>query len=264
MEFDLAGETAIITGGGRGIGEEIAHTLAESGANIVAAARTESEIQDTINDVESEHGVDGLAISADLRDVDEIEKIIERTVEEFGQSEILVNNAALNLTNPPAEQSLEEVDAMMDVNFRAVFLLTQRWREQFVASPAENGRVVNISSNSALFGIPAMTAYGGTNAGVLALTRGFAATMAQEGVTVNAVVPGLTKVGRIEELLEKQERGEIDQIHRMEEHPLQRAAEPEEIAFAVLYFTHELAGYTTGTSLLVDGGLEVTRPLYPV
>lgn len=264
MEFDLDGQTAIITGAGRGIGEEIAHTFAGCGANIVAAARTESEIAATVDDVEAEYGVEGLVVPTDLRDVDEIEALVEHTVAEFGQSEILINNAALNLTNPPAEQTMEEVDAMMDVNLKAVFALTQRWRGQFVESDAENGRVINISSNSALFGIPAMTAYGATNSGILALTRGFAATMAQEGVTVNAVVPGLTKVGRIEELLEKQDRGEIEQIHRMEEHPLQRAAEPEEIAFAALYFAHELAGYTTGTSLVVDGGLEVTRPLYPV
>lgn len=264
MEFDLAGQTAIITGAGLGIGEEIAHTFAESGANIVAAARTESEIAATVEDVENEYGVEGLAVPTDLRDADETEALVKHTVAEFGQSEILINNAALNLTNSPAEQTMEEVDAMMDVNFKAVFALTQRWREQFVQSAAENGRVINISSNSALFGIPAMTAYGGTKSGVLALTHGFAATMAQEGVTVNAVVPGLTKVGRIEELLEKQEGGEIEQIHRLEEHPLKRAAEPEEIAFAALYFAHELAGYTTGTSLLADGGLEVTRPLYPV
>jgi NAD(P)-dependent dehydrogenase (short-subunit alcohol dehydrogenase family) len=264
MEFDLSGKTAIVTGAGRGIGEEIAHTFAECGANIVAAARTESEITATVDDVESEYGVDGLAVPTDLRDVDEIEALVEASVAEFGQSEILVNNAALNLTNPPEQQTLEEVDAMIDVNFKAVFVLTQRWREQFVDSDAQRGRVINVSSNSALFGIPAMTFYGGTNAGVLALTRGFAGTMAHEGVTVNAVIPGLTKVGRIEELLAKQDRGEIERIHRMEEHPLQRAAEPKEIAFAALYFAHDLADYTTGTSLVVDGGLEVTRPLYPV
>jgi len=264
MELDLSGKTALITGAGRGIGEEIAHTFAEAGADIVAAARTESEIRDTVETVESAYGVTGLAVPTDLRDTAEIEALVERTVEAFGQSEILVNNAALNLTNPPEQQTLEEVDAMLDVNLRSVFLLTQRWREQFVASGAERGRVINISSNSALFGIPAMTFYGSTNAGVLGLTRGFAGTMAGEGVTVNAVVPGLTNVGRIEELLEKQERGEIERIHRMEEHPLKRAAEPEEVAYACLFLAYDLADYITGTSILVDGGLEVTRPLYPV
>lgn len=263
MELDLSDKTAIVTGAGRGIGEEIARTFAEAGANIVAAARTESEIAATVEAVEA-RGVEGLAVPADLRDVEDIERVVERTVERFGRSEILVNNAALNLTNPPGEQSIEEVDAMLDVNVRAVFLLTQRWREQFVASGADRGRVINISSNSALFGIPAMTFYGGTNAAVLGLTRGFAGTMAREGVTVNAVVPGLTRVDRIDELLEKQERGEIERIHRLEEHPLQRAADPEEIAYACLFLAHDLADYITGESIVVDGGLEVTRPLYPV
>ncbi|PCR88857.1 SDR family NAD(P)-dependent oxidoreductase [Natrinema ejinorense] len=261
MELDLSGQTALITGAGRGIGEEIALTFAEAGANVVAAARTESEIEETVADVEA-HGVEGLAVPTDLRSVEAIETLVETTVREFGGSEILVNNAALNLTNPPEAQSLEEVDAMMDVNLRAVFLLTQRWREQFVASSADRGRVINVSSNSAYFGIPAMTFYGGTNAGVLALTRGFAATMAEEGVTVNSIVPGLTRVDRIEELLEKQERGEIDRIHQLENHPLNRPAEPEEIAYACLFLAYDLADYITGTSILVDGGLELTRSPY--
>jgi NAD(P)-dependent dehydrogenase (short-subunit alcohol dehydrogenase family) len=143
-------------------------------------------------------------------------------------------------------------------------LLTQRWREQFVDSGANRGRVLNISSNSSFIGIPAMTFYSGTNAGVLALTRGFAGTMASEGVTVNAVVPGLTNVGRIQELLAKQDRGEIERIHRMEENPLQRPAEPEEIAYACLFLAYDLADYITGTHILVDGGVEITRSMYPL
>jgi NAD(P)-dependent dehydrogenase (short-subunit alcohol dehydrogenase family) len=261
MELDLSGRTAIVTGAGRGIGETIALTFAEAGANIVAAARTASEIEDTIEQVE-EHGVDGLAVPTDLRDVEEMEDLVETTVREFGGSEILVNNAALNLTNPPEEQTLDEVDAMMDVNLRAVFLLTQRWREQFASSNADRGRVINVSSNSAYSGIPAMTFYGGTNAGVLALTRGFAATMADEGVTVNSVVPGLTRVERIEELLEKQDEGEIERIHQLENHPLNRPADPEEIAYACLVLAYDMADYITGTSILVDGGLELTRSMY--
>jgi len=113
MELDLSGKTALITGAGRGIGEEITHTFAEAGADIVAAARTESEIRDTVETVESAYGVTGLAVPTDLRDTAEIEALVERTVEAFGQSEILVNNAALNLTNPPEQQTLEEVDAMI-------------------------------------------------------------------------------------------------------------------------------------------------------
>jgi len=261
MELDLSGKTAVITGAGRGIGETIALTFAEAGANIVAAARTESEIQATIDGVEAE-GVDGLAVPTDLTSPDEIEELVERTVEEFGQSEILVNNAALNLTNPPEEQTLEEMNAMMNVNLRATFLLSRRWSQQYRGLGADRGRIINIASNSALFAIPAMTFYGATNAGVYALTRGFAITLAGEGVTVNSVTPGLTAVERIDDLLEKQERGEIDRIHRIDEHPLQRPADPEEIAYACLFLAYDLADYITGTDILVDGGLELARPMY--
>lgn len=263
MELDLSGRTAIVTGSGRGIGETIAQLFAEAGANIVAAARTEAEIVDTVEHVES-LGVEGRAVPIDLRDPNAADALIEASVETFGCPEILVNNAALNLTNPPDKQTLEEVDAMMDVNLRAVFLLTERWAEAFRDSGADQGRVINIASNSALFGIPAMTFYGATNAGVQALTRGFASYLATDGVTVNSVTPGLTKVERIDDLLERQERGEIERIHQLDEHPLGRAAEPEEVAYACLVLADDHASYITGTDILVDGGLELARPMYVI
>lgn len=262
MELDLSGKTAVITGAGRGIGEQIAHTFAEAGANVVAAARSEGEIEDTVATIEAEYGVEGLAVPTDLRDPAEIEALVEATVAEFGGSEILVNNAGLNLTNVPADQTIEEVDAMMDVNLKAIFLLSRRWAEQFRGLDAEHGRIINIASISALFSIPAMTFYGATKAGVNGLTRGFALTLAEDGITVNSVTPGLTAVDRIEELIAKQDRGEIDRIHKLDEHPLKRAADPEEIAYACLFLAYDLADYITGTDILVDGGLELVRPMY--
>lgn len=261
MKIDLSNRTAIVTGAGRGIGRQIAQTFAEAGSNIVAAARTKSEISETITQVEEE-GVEGLAVPTDLENPDQIENLVERTVAEFGYSDILVNNAALNLTNSPADQTLGEIDSMTRVNLRSVFLLTRRWAAQFRTADQERGRVINISSNSALFGVPAMTYYGATNAGVKAMTRGFATTYAQDNITVNCVIPGLTEVERIEELLAKQDRGEIERIHVLSDHLLGRPAKPEEVAYACLVLTHELADYITGTDILVDGGLEATRPMY--
>jgi NAD(P)-dependent dehydrogenase (short-subunit alcohol dehydrogenase family) len=264
MELDLTGKTAIITGSGRGIGEEIAHTFAEAGANVVTAARSVDEIEATSAALEEEYGVESIAVPTDLSELDDIEALVEATVEEFGRSEVLINNAALNLTNPPDEQTVEEVDAMLSVNLRSVFFLTRRWATQFRASDAERGRVINIASNSALFGIPAMTLYGATNAGVQALTRGYAATLAEDGVTVNSVTPGLINVGRIQDLLARQDRGEIERIHNLEEHPLERPGEPEEVAYACLFLAYDLADYISGTDILVDGGLDITRKMYTV
>lgn len=264
MEVDISGKTAIITGAGRGIGEEIAHTFAEAGANVIAAARTESEIRDTVEDCKDAHGVDGLAVPTDLREIDDIEGLVEATAERFGGSEILVNNAALNLTNTPADQTLEEVNDMAEVNLRAVFWLSNLWAEQFRTLDAERGRIINISSNSAYIGVPAMTFYGATNAGVQAMTRGFAAHLAEDGVTVNSVTPGLIRNERIDELLKKQDHGEIERIHKLEEHPLGRAGHPREVAYACLFLAYDLADYINGTDITVDGGLEVTRPMYTI
>lgn len=262
MELDLSGKTAVITGAGRGIGRAITHTFAGAGANVVAAARTESEIEAVADDVTEEYGVEALAVPTDLRDLDDVEALVERTVDTFGRSEVLLNNAAQNLTNPPEAQTVEEVRAMTEVNLEAVFYLTRRWAAQFRASEADSGRVINIASNSALFGVPAMTYYGATNAGVRAMTRAFAVHLARDGVTVNSVTPGLTRTDRIDDLLRQQDRGEIERIHRLEEHPLGRPGEPEEVAYACLCLADGHASYINGTDVLVDGGLEATSRMY--
>ena len=263
MEIDLTGRSAIVTGSGRGIGEAIALMLAEAGANVVAAARTTAEIEDTVDRVR-DAGTEGLAVPTDLHHPDEIEELVGAAVAQFGCPEILVNNAALNFPNNPDNQTVDEMDSMASVNLRAVHLLSRSWARAYRETGGDWGRIVNIASNSAFIGVPTMTYYGATNAGVHHLTRGFAATLASEGVTVNSVTPGLTRVDRIDDLLAMQERGEIERIHDLTEHPLGRAAIPEEVAYACLIFLHDLAGYITGADLVVDGGLEFTRPMYTI
>lgn len=257
IELDLTDRTAVITGAGRGIGAVIATRFATAGANIVAAARTDSELAETIEHVK-ERDVEGLVVPTDLRNHDEIETLFDRTVEEFGTPEILINNAAANLPALPLEQTLEEVDEMLETNLRAVFLCSQAYARRFREAPAESGRIINISSVSAQVGIPAMTLYGGTNAGIYGVTRGFAADLANNGVTVNSVTPGLVRVERIERLIEDQ-GSEIYDFDRL---PLGDLADPEDVANACLYLASDLAGYVTGEDLRVDGGVEFTAGLY--
>ena len=258
IEIDLSGRTALITGAGRGIGERIAHRFAEAGADIVAVARTESEIQETVEQVESEHGVAGYAIPTDLGKEEEIQKLVDDSVEEFGVPEILVNNAALNLAGPVLEMPVDEVDAMLSVNLRGLFLLTQRWAREFRDSDPGYGRVVNISSATNQVGIPQMTLYGGTNGGIASVTRGFAAELARDGVTVNTVTPGLIGIERIEDLID--DRG--DEIYDLDRIPLGELGEPEDIANACVFYASDLADYVTGTELVVDGGVTFTAGLY--
>ncbi|PCR88856.1 SDR family NAD(P)-dependent oxidoreductase [Natrinema ejinorense] len=257
VEIDLSGQTAIVTGAGRGIGETIATTFARAGADVVAVARTQSEIEETVERVE-EYGVDGMAVQTDLRNVDEIDSLMDTVLEEWGTPEILINNAALNLTSPPLDQSLEEVDAMLDVNVRGLFLLSQRFGQAFRESDREQGRIINISSLTSKLGVSQMTLYSGTNGGVNSITRGLAAELADDGVTVNAVIPGLIEIDRIADLIER--KG--DEIYALDRVPLGKLGEARHIADACLFFASDLSEYITGEQLKVDGGVGFTAGLY--
>jgi NAD(P)-dependent dehydrogenase (short-subunit alcohol dehydrogenase family) len=258
IEIDLSGNSVLVTGAGRGLGKRIAHRFAEAGADVVGAARTESELEALAEEIEAEHGVDVLPVPTDLADVDDIQNLIESAVEAFGAPEILVNNAGANIAGPPLNHTADEIDTMLGVNVRGLFLVTQYWARAFQDSPLKEGRVINVSSVVADLGVPAMTLYGGTKAAVRAITQGFAAELAGDGVTVNSVSPGLTRVDRTEVVMD--EHG--DELFAMDRIPLGRVGEPEDIADACLFFASDLASYVTGEDLLVDGGVEFTAGLY--
>lgn len=256
LELDLSGRTALVTGAGRGIGEEIATHVAAAGADVVLAARTASEIEATAEDVEAA-GVSALAVPTDLGDPDDIDRLVEETVETFGAPDILINNAAANLANDPMAQPIDEVDTMLDVNLRGVFVLSQRVANAMLDGDVDAGRIVNVSSVAGHVGIPAMTVYSGTKAGLYGITRGLAAELSSHGITVNSVSPGMIRVDRIERLMD--EKGELYDLDRI---PVGRLGDPEEIADACVFLASDRARYVSGEDLRVDGGVAITAGLY--
>ncbi len=258
VSIDLTGTSVLVTGAGRGLGKRIAERFAEAGADVVGAARTESELQTLKAEIEDEHGVEVLPVRTDLTDEVDIQNLIEEAIGAFSTPEILINNAGANIAGPPLDHSVEEIDTMLDVNVRGLFLLTQYWAQAFQDSPLKGGRVINVSSVIADLGVPAMTLYGGTKGAVRAITKGFAADLADDGVTVNSVSPGLTRVDRTEIVIE--EHG--DELFEMDRIPQGRVGDPVDTANACLFYASTLASYITGTDLIVDGGVEFTAGLY--
>lgn len=256
VEIDLAERTAIVTGAGRGIGREISLALAEAGADVVVAARTESELTATAAAVE-ECGVAALPVPTDLADVQSIDGLVERTRDAFGSPDVLVNNAAANLADDPLGQDVEDVDAMLAVNLRGLVLLSQRVASTMVEAGVDAGRIVNVASVVGHLGVPAMTVYGGTKAGIYGVTRGLAAELAPHGITVNSVSPGMIRVERIEDLMA--EKGELYDLERI---PVGRLGTPGEVADACVFLASDMARYVTGEDLRVDGGVAITAGLY--
>lgn len=251
ISLDLSGTTAIVTGGGRGIGEEIATTFGEAGANVVVAARTTAEVEETAA-VIRDTGAEALAVTADITDVTDIDALIEETNDRFGPADTLVNNAGVNLKDPFLEQSIEDMETVIDLNLRALLMVSQRFGRAFRESSHDRGRIINISSLHGKQGIQQRTVYSGTKAGVFGVTRGLAASLAREGITVNSVSPARTKVGRVN----------VDADADYDEIPAGRIGRPADVAYACLYLASPLADYVSGEDIAVDGGISITRGSY--
>lgn len=261
MDVRLDGKTAIVTGSGRGIGEEIAYEFAAAGATVVVTARTESEIEATAETIR-EQGGSGRAVPADLTDMADIDSLLDETLDAYGTPDILVNNAGVLFTHDFTDHSdvtdhLDEIDTMLDVNVRSVFLLSQRYAEVFRESSLGSGRIINVSSILGHVGVNGRGIYSGTKSGLHGLTRSLAVELASDDITVNSVSPGLVAVDRIEDVLEDEpERFNIEDI------PAGRLGTPSDIAYTCLFLASDRSEYVTGQDILVDGGAAITSSLY--
>ncbi|MEA3174433.1 MAG: 3-oxoacyl-[acyl-carrier protein] reductase [Gammaproteobacteria bacterium] len=238
----LTGKVAIVFGGSRGIGAAAARRLATDGADLALTFVTSPErAAETIRAIQAA-GRTGIAIKADSADSGAIEAAVAQTVDHFGKLDIAVVNAGILLLSDVATVSVENLDRMLDINVRGVFLSIQA----AAAHLSAGGRIITIGSNTAVrSGHPGTSVYSMTKAAVAVMVKGVAVDLAGRGITVNNIQPGPTLTDMTAE--------HIEAIKPLI--PLKRAADPDEIAGLVSYLASKESAYMTGSSLTIDGGM---------
>ncbi len=239
-------KVAIVTGSARGIGKAIALKLARDGYHVVISDILEEPAKETAKEIEA-LGVKSLVVVADVSKAEDAQKLIDQTVEAFGQVDVLVNNAGITRDNLAIRMSEAEWDSVLNINLKGTFLCSQAAAK--VMMKKRFGRIVNIASVSGILGTAGQANYASSKAGVIALTKAFARELGARNITVNAVAPGYIATEMTEKLPENVKEEYLKQI------PLKRAGTPEDVANVVAFLASDAASYVTGTTLIVSGGL---------
>ena len=245
--FDLSGRVAIVTGGGGGIGRELAIALAEAGADVAVAGRTARSLDDTCQQI-SVAGGRAWSIAVDITKPRDVAEAFDLVAARAGRIDILVNAAGGQLRQSALETTEEEWDRLIAVNLKGVFFSCQAAARHMHA--AGRGRIVSVSSLTGEIGLPNLAAYGATKGGVNQLTRALAVEWAAYGITVNAIGPGRIRTAMTEDVFGNRSTAESF-LSRI---PMGRAGEPRDLAGAVLLLASDASSYMTGQILYIDGG----------
>lgn len=247
-DFGLEGKVAVVTGASRGIGEAIAHGLAQEGARVVLASRKQDAL-DTVAHAIGEAGGSALPVACHTGKAADIEALFERTESEFGPADILINNAATNPYFGPLIDAPEAAfDKTFEINTKGYFLMAQQAAKRMV--PRKTGAIVNVASILGLSPEPLQGVYAMTKAAVVMMTKCLAVELGPSGVRCNCICPGLIETQFAKVLIE------TPKLHQsyVGKTPLGRHGQPDELVGAALYLASPLSSYTTGAVLCCDGG----------
>ena len=243
----LEQKVAVVTGASRGIGRQIALTLASRGARVIvnyngSAARAEEVVQKI-----QEAGGQAEAVQCDVSDFQKAGELMNYVIQTYGRVDILVNNAGITRDGPLMKMSEEDFDAVLNTNLKGAFNCMQHVARQMIRQ--KGGRIINISSVSGVMGNAGQANYSASKAGVIGLTKAAAREMASRGITVNAVAPGFINTEMTEVLSDSVKEAAVAQI------PMKTFGETTDIAEAVAFLASDEARYITGQVLCVDGGM---------
>jgi glucose 1-dehydrogenase len=255
----LEGKVALVTGSSQGIGQAIVLRLAAEGANVIINYRSHPEgAEETLAKVEATGGKcymahcpnQGLTIKADLGSVSEVQQLIAQSIDHFGKLDILVNNAGIEKHAPFSEVTEADYDAVMNVNLKGVFFATQAFVQHLMGTK-QTGKIINISSVHEELPFPNFTAYCASKGGMKMLARNLAIELGALGITINNVAPGAIETPINTKLLnDPQKLGAL-----LQNIPLGRLGQPQDVASLVAFLASTDADYITGSTFFVDGGL---------
>jgi dehydrogenase/reductase SDR family member 4 len=248
-DFSLAGKVAIVTGGSRGIGRAIAVGLAEAGADVCIAARKPESLEEALGALKAT-GRRAIAVPTNVRELPALQNLVDETKRQLGRIDILVNNAGTNPVFGPVQNIDERAwDAIMNTNVKSVFFLSKMAREAMLEH-GEGGSIINVSSIGGIEASDVIGGYSVSKAALIMLTQVCAKTWGKDGIRVNAIAPGLIKTDFSRALWENE--GILNTS--VQTAALGRIGLPEEMAGAAVYFASPASSFTTGQTLVLDGG----------
>jgi len=249
--FDLTGRVALVTGGSRGLGLQMAEALGEAGAKVMLTSRKAADLEEAVADL-AERGIDARWIAADAGKPEDVARVVQETRERLGEIDILVNNAGAAWGEPAEDHSLAGWDKLMNLNVRSVFVFSQAVGKQCMI-PRRRGAIINISSITAFGGNPPgqeTLAYNTSKGAVSAMTRALACEWGEHGITVNAIAPGYFPSRMTEYTI-----GKLGEKEMAAWAPLNRLGDDDDLKGAVLLFASAAGKHITGQVLAVDGGV---------
>lgn len=249
--FDLTGKTAIVTGGSRGIGKEMAEALAEAGANLMLCARREEWLSETVEEFRAKNfNTEGKV--ADVANPEDVQAVVDATVQNFGRVDILINNAGISWGAMPEDMPLAQWQKVLDVNLTGCFLMAQACGREMLKN--ERGSIINIASIAGLTSSangPFYAGYAASKAGLIGLTRELAASWGRKGIRVNAVAPGFFHSRLADKVIDIYERS------IQETNVIPRVGAEGELKGITVFLASDASSYITGQTIAVDGGMTV-------